>query len=281
MEAGADATRSKATLLAGDVRPWHVVFIFFVAWSVGIVGGFKAMQGTDPGVRGPLQYMAIQAIAAAILLAFTAIVPELRRSLHALFIRPSRPVSLSDMAWTFAAMLCWGYGIYRVAVCLPIAWLDLSFRHLFVLEALPPFDWTYLAFFTGTLVLAPFAEELFFRGYLLNLWAVRWGNVGALMLSSILFGLFHWQNAIFAAPLGFAFGLVYLRYDSLWPGVVLHGLYNLFAFPWILGGLFYVRPHALTHQLATWAPEIVMSLLAIPVIIVFLRRFWPDSPTRR
>ena len=93
--------------------------------------------------------------------------------------------------------------------------------------------------------------------------------------------MFHWQNAIFAAPLGFAFGLVYLRYDSLWPGVALHAMYNLFAFPWIFGGLFYVRPRAATYQLSMWAPEIVVSLLAIPVIAVFLRRFWPASPASR
>src|SRR3974390_2520605 len=170
MEDRAKTPQSKAALLAGDVKPWHIVFIFFVAWSVGIIGGFKATQGVNADTRELVQHLAIQAIAAAILLAFTAIVPELRRSLALLFTRPCRPVNVSDMARTFAAMMCWVYGISRVAVCLPIAWFDPSFRGNFVSEFLPPFEWRYLVFLTGAVALAPLAEELFFRGYLLNLW---------------------------------------------------------------------------------------------------------------
>jgi len=265
--------RSKAALVSGDVRPWHVIFLFLVIWSVSLVASYELTTRVAPSVRMEFRQIAMSTIFAALCLVFTITVPEFRRSLSLLFAIPIRKVDIPDMAWTFAAMLCWGYGIYRVAICLPIAYLDLSLRDKFIMQALAPFEWKFLVFLAGAVIVAPIGEELFFRGYLLNLWIARWGTVGAVLASSIVFGLFHDYATLYAAPLGIILALVYLRYDSLWPGIALHALYNLFAFPWILGGLFYVRPRDATYQLATWAPEIVVSLLAVPVFAVFLRRF--------
>ena len=75
--------------------------------------------------------------------------------------------------------------------------------------------------------LVPFAEEVFFRG--LGVRALRpFGNVTAVLVTATAFGLAH---GLFVAlpvliPFGIALGWVRLRADSVWPGVIAHGMYN-------------------------------------------------------
>lgn len=75
--------------------------------------------------------------------------------------------------------------------------------------------------------IVPFAEELFFRGLGVRVFTIL-GGVGATVATALVFGLAH--GILVALPaLGF-FGLALawlrLRTDSVWPGVVAHGLYN-------------------------------------------------------
>ena len=89
------------------------------------------------------------------------------------------------------------------------------------------------AFFVNGLVaatLVPFAEELFFRG--LGVRALTFlGSVVAILGTALVFGLGH--GILVALPIFVAFGAalawVRLRSDSVWPGVVAHGLFNALA----------------------------------------------------
>jgi len=76
--------------------------------------------------------------------------------------------------------------------------------------------------------LAPFAEELVFRGFIFNaLWKRLPFSLSALG-SGILFGLAHGQ-ASGVAPLaagGFVLASVYARSGSLWSSMIAHGTFN-------------------------------------------------------
>jgi membrane protease YdiL (CAAX protease family) len=268
--------KAKAVLVDGDLRAWHVVFLILVSWAVGIIGGTKATQHLDVSVRAELQAIAIQAICSSIIIAFVVVVPELRRSLPVLFARPPSRPSAPDLALTFSLMLAWGYGLYRIAVCFPILLFHPeAYRALGFAEAATPFEAKYLVYLVGSVLAAPLAEELVFRGYLLNLWMARIGVWRAVLFSTLLFGVLHWQNTLFAIPLGFFLALVYLRYDSLRPGVFLHAMYNLMAFGWPLGRFFYVKRRDSIDQLGNWIPELIIGVLFIPLFILFWRRFKP------
>jgi membrane protease YdiL (CAAX protease family) len=268
--------KAKSVLIDGAVRPWHIVFLILVSWVVGIVGGTKATQHFDVSVRSELQAIAMQVICSLIILAFVVVVPELRRSLPALFVKPISRPSAWDLTLTFLLMLAWGYGLYRIAVCFPILHFHPeAYRGLGFTGSEPPFESKYLIYFAGAVLIAPFGEELVFRGYLLNLWRARLGAWRAIIFSTLLFGSLHWQNTVFATTLGFVFALVYLRYDSLWPGICLHALYNLLASPWLLGGVFYVKQRETIGQISSWVPEAVIGVLFIPLFILFWRRFKP------
>lgn len=76
-------------------------------------------------------------------------------------------------------------------------------------------------------VIAPIVEELTFRGLGFSLLSPL-GALPAIVLVGLAFGV--WHGLVEALPLLVAFGagLAYLRYrvDSVYPGIVLHGLFN-------------------------------------------------------
>jgi len=79
-----------------------------------------------------------------------------------------------------------------------------------------------------TAFVAPFTEELFFRGFLFKGFRERYGWVNALMFSSIIFALFHGQVATLIPTflLGALFAYLYHRTESVFPGMILHFLVN-------------------------------------------------------
>jgi uncharacterized protein len=80
-------------------------------------------------------------------------------------------------------------------------------------------------------VLAPIVEELIFRGLLYGWVAGRWGGLAGLIVSSLLFAAAHVEPAhvILVLPLGFLFGWLRRRTDSLLPSMFSHIVNNASA----------------------------------------------------
>lgn len=80
-------------------------------------------------------------------------------------------------------------------------------------------------------LIVPIYEEFFFRSYVQNALAGRWGRWGGIIISGLLFGLFHLipLQAISAIPLGLACAWIYDRTGSLWPAILLHAVNNFLA----------------------------------------------------
>lgn len=76
-----------------------------------------------------------------------------------------------------------------------------------------------------------FCEELAFRGFILTGFSRAGRTRIAILLSSVTFGIMHMipQQVFNAALLGLVLGLLALRSNSLWPGVLFHFLFNSFA----------------------------------------------------
>ncbi|MEL6543719.1 MAG: type II CAAX endopeptidase family protein, partial [Myxococcota bacterium] len=77
---------------------------------------------------------------------------------------------------------------------------------------------------------APIGEELFFRGFLLNSLNRSVGCGLALLFSSTLFGLMHFDpiQSFSATAIGMVLGIVALGSRSLWPAVFAHAVNNAF-----------------------------------------------------
>lgn len=82
-----------------------------------------------------------------------------------------------------------------------------------------------------TVLLAPIAEELIFRGVTLKLEKKVLGFAVANVIQAVLFGIYH-QNIVqfvYAFLLGMLLGYICHLYDSVLPAIVLHAAVNLFA----------------------------------------------------
>jgi len=77
-------------------------------------------------------------------------------------------------------------------------------------------------------IVPAFAEEMLFRGYILRAFEKSGGIVVALIISSLIFSLFHLQltNILPLATLGAVMGLLTWLSGSIWPAAVAHFLNN-------------------------------------------------------
>jgi len=88
----------------------------------------------------------------------------------------------------------------------------------------------------ATVLIAPVAEEIFFRGFVFAGLIRPFGLVGAMLASGLLFGAFHIESAdtvgilIPFALIGALFAWIYHRTGSLLPGIATHLLFNLVSF---------------------------------------------------
>jgi membrane protease YdiL (CAAX protease family) len=84
----------------------------------------------------------------------------------------------------------------------------------------------------AVIVVAPIAEEFFFRGFLFRVLRLRMGFWLAAVSDGILFGLVHGSFVIvpILAVLGIALCWVYERTGSLFPCIAIHALNNTLAY---------------------------------------------------
>lgn len=77
-------------------------------------------------------------------------------------------------------------------------------------------------------VVPAFAEEMLFRGYVMRAFEKSFGIIAAVIISSLIFSLFHLQltNILPLATLGAVMGLLTWLSDSLWPAAVAHFVNN-------------------------------------------------------
>lgn len=87
-------------------------------------------------------------------------------------------------------------------------------------------------------ILAPLAEEIFFRGFIFNGLRARMNWWWAAIISAALFAGAH-LDLLFLLPaflIGFLFALLYQKTNSIWPGIIVHftvnGLAMLFTLLW-------------------------------------------------
>jgi len=80
-------------------------------------------------------------------------------------------------------------------------------------------------------VVAPVAEETFFRGFILAGIGRRLGNAWAVVLSALLFSVAHMQPGALLPIfiLGLLLGWLYVRTRSIWPCILTHFAYNSIA----------------------------------------------------
>jgi uncharacterized protein len=85
-----------------------------------------------------------------------------------------------------------------------------------------------VVFLVTVAIIGPLVEELVFRGLLQKYVHARRGLGAALVISSVVFAIFHFTPVLLAVffVMGFAFGLAAYATESLYPAIALHSLSN-------------------------------------------------------
>lgn len=91
-----------------------------------------------------------------------------------------------------------------------------------------------ILFVITAVIVAPFFEELLFRGFLQPLLSRSFGVIAGVLITAGLFGALHapeyswaWQYALVVSLAGAVFGWIRARTNSVIPGTIMHGFYNL------------------------------------------------------
>lgn len=88
----------------------------------------------------------------------------------------------------------------------------------------------------ATVIVAPFAEEIFFRGFIFPGLLRPFGVVGAMLASGLLFGIFHITDVgtiglvLPFGAIGVLFAWLYYRSGSLWTAIFAHATFNAVSF---------------------------------------------------
>ena len=218
---------------------WPALFALW-AFLVGITGTFllvgigAAIIGADGESETP-GFVVLATLVQAVVLVGTAV-------LFASFVTRPRP---------------WHFGLRRTPLRTGLGWAAAGIVTFYVVAAiysvivptdveqgvtedLGAEDGTLGLIIAGLMVMivAPVAEELFFRGFFYKALRSRFSMVAAAMLDGLLFGLIHYNfegsEALLLLPplalLGFVFCVVYEKTGSLFPVIGMHAFNNSVAY---------------------------------------------------
>lgn len=128
--------------------------------------------------------------------------------------------------------------------------------------------------------IAPWVEELLFRGLLFRMLRVRWGGAVAIVVSS---GLFSVGHSVFVGPffMGVVLCLVYTSTNSLWPCIIIHTANNFLAglaLPTLISFIGQSASDVVMDPVAQatfdfWA-WVVLAIISFPLVAWQIARTW-------
>ncbi len=143
---------------------------------------------------------------------------------------------LPGVGYDFRAQVSdFAIGIREWILFAPVAiGLGFALRFLHLHTRVPPL-WTLLGGLGFTLIFIAIPEELFFRGLLMNLLQTRWSPTAALLVSSVLFGLshfnkgalFNWRYVLLATLAGIFYGRAWRHQRRILASALTHALVDV------------------------------------------------------
>ena len=158
--------------------------------------------------------------------AYRSITPHLRLALHALGFRRFRLGSA--LFWIIVLMIVI-FGINALySDLITTLHLNVQTNDQLLLEQSKVAPLSTYATLLAAVFIAPFCEEVFFRGFVFPGLRNGMSLVWAIIISSLLFGVAHGDPGSFPVLFVIGLALAFLRWrtQSIWPGMILHMLNN-------------------------------------------------------
>jgi CAAX protease family protein len=192
----------------------------------GIVLGLYGVLGTAAQVASPTLGLVWSQAFALLLPALVAASGSNLHPARALLLarRPALPAIALAPVIGAAAFVVAGAIMQLTSMLLPERWLEIF--DVAKLFERPPLERAALSIAAATL--APFCEEVAFRGWLLTALRTRHSTRAAVVLSGLLFAIMHLDPVRFSGVL--ALGVLYAwltwRSGSIWPAILAHATNN-------------------------------------------------------
>lgn len=128
-------------------------------------------------------------------------------------------------------------------------------------------------------VVAPFFEELTFRGFILQRWCAKWGYSWGIILTSLVFALFHGETMFAIFPFALVLAVTYIRTKSLYVTMWMHMVNNLIASVMMFASL--LSTHGARYDFDSTnyfeGMNVLLGIGGIATCIVgaYLYRAWP------
>lgn len=200
--------------------PWVAPFVVFVALMAGADLALRA------GIDARTWYAVRTAATALTLAAVWRACAELRRP-------PGLAGGIAAVGVGAAVLGLW--------LLLDQDWATLGVPSASPFAAADTRSWQFVARVAGAVLVAPLAEELFFRGFLMR-WLVnpqvtavdpRRVPLRAVFIQAALFATIH-SMIVAGFVAGLAYGWLYRRTGSLWACVLAHALTNALLAAWVV-----------------------------------------------
>ncbi len=145
----------------------------------------------------------------------------------------------------------------------PELFSDLQISQYQMIESFLKTEGIFLFAIVNIALIPALCEEVLFRGYVMRAFEKSWGIIASIIISGIIFGMFHIQlgNLLPLAALGIILALMTWLSNSIWPAVVAHFINNGMA---VLIGITY--PDLLFREMST---EILPPIWLLVVSIIF------------
>ncbi len=231
---------AKRSLYALGLTVW-VVFSLFVGQALAAIIVFSLPQASNDSVVATILAALGYILALALALCVPALATRKFASKETLGIGRLPLVSdigLGTLAvlpyYITSGIILW-FGMEVLKVVDPNVGQQIPFQNLTL-------QIEFIVAFITLVVMAPFAEELLFRGYFLGRMKEKTGKWVAVFVTALVFGLMHllsftdtglvlqWSAAADTFAMGLVAGLLRVFTGSIWAGVVLHAIKNGIAF---------------------------------------------------
>lgn len=129
-------------------------------------------------------------------------------------------------------------------------------------------DFNFIDLISGCL-LAPLVEEAIFRGAIeRRLLETKWNPWFAIVISALLFAIPHFSLYAVFSCFGILVGWLYYRTRSIWPGILVHFLFNTISFvPFYISE--FISSETSTDEEASLSLGISIPLFILGIVILF------------
>ena len=148
--------------------------------------------------------------------------------IHPLLFKKVKPMDAAATS-AFGYFILFVAGILNSGILALFKKLGLEFSP--AVRTIPDGTLAAILYFVYICMLPPLLEEIFIRGLVLNS-LKSWGVPFAVGISSVIFALMHssLHNFLLYFICGVVLAKIYLAFDSLWPGILLHFVNNTLSF---------------------------------------------------